>query len=171
MRQYTVQPLKAYLEAFLEPLQNGEGPSSVFEDVVSFKEVRNAKLMFEHASSEESLHCTGQAIRSEPRLSNLAQSLQRLHVYERLLQGLMRLQGKAAYFSLRCLVRFCLEDPLPLRSLVNFSLGCHLYRLFTILVKQDFSKRSLDSVFNGSPNHFVVLLSLFEIALFSNQVV
>lgn len=71
MRQYTVQPLKTYLEGFLEPWQNGEGPSSGFEDVVSFKEVRNAKLMFELANTEESLQCPGEAIRTEPRFTNL----------------------------------------------------------------------------------------------------
>lgn len=80
------------------------------------------------------------------------------------------LNGKQVFYSLRCLLRFCLEDPDASAILLNFSLASHLYRIFVILLRNDFSRASLEQVFNPyqglSDNN---LLKLFEVTLFNRK--
>ena len=72
---------------------------------------------------------------------------------------------------MRALLRYFLETPQALNSLLNFQLSSHLYRLFSVLIAGNFSRPHLDQVFGASSgNHLAscqALLTLFEVGLFN----
>ena len=95
-------------------------------------------------------------------------ALNRLQIYREFLDALLKLNGKATIFTLRSLLRFCLEDPIKLNCFIMFNLASNLYRIFVSLLQGDFSRPVLDQCF--SRDQFV-LLTLFEISLFNMEAI
>lgn len=145
------------------------GLNSDFEVVVSNKEIMNAKAYFEKLVFLNEDAPTVSQPRSNVVLESMEGALNRLKIYREFLDALLKLNGKATIFTLRSLLRFCLEDPLKLNSFITFNLASSLYRIFVCLLPQnDFSRPVLDQCF--SRDQFV-LLTLFEISLFNMEAI
>ena len=81
---------------------------------MSHREILNAKSMFEkQAQLDEDGQSNNKQDLPNPsnRASNLQDAYDRLRAYARFLDALTKLQGKSVFYVLRCLIRFCFEDP------------------------------------------------------------
>ncbi|CDW73908.1 UNKNOWN [Stylonychia lemnae] len=78
---------------------------------------------------------------------------------------LKKIQGRGVLYVLRNMLRYLIDDDNNKNLLLNFENSCYLYRLFLVVVNNDFSIQQLDAF--GS---FSVILTLFEMSLFNDQV-
>lgn len=181
MKQYNVAPLKEYSDFIMEMFNpTSLAGSKEFEEVISHREIANAKSLLEKQPISLGEDNASEAMNTQQywTLSKMLQkdsvtieeTILKLKLFGKIVEALTKLNGKGVIYVVRRLIRVFLEDSNTFKAIVNFNLASHLYRLFVVIVQGDFSRTNLDKVF-GPDSTTQVLLTLFEVCLFNKQAI
>eukprot|EP00347_Sterkiella_histriomuscorum_P021367 403334229 len=173
LKQYNLQPLRDFKDFII----NEGGFSDLdLEVIFSFNEIYKSKCYLSQESETQNIANGLQmmGLGYDPDGSRLfnnqdcgQERIQAIvETYWKFFEVVQKIQSRGVQYVLRNILRYLIDNPQNSQVFLTFENSSYLYRMFLLSSNNELTNQNLDAI--GS---FNVILTLFEMSLFNNQVI